>query len=233
MMSAAWRRSTARPRLCMTDCSSADVMLPSPSLSNRRNASANTVHTHTSPRLRSASHVSCQLPAFAGERRTAAPLLLGDGRSTVDRYLLPGGRTAANPQQRSAVGEWKERRTDGRTPDRNINPAGAGDCAIVDAASIILCVTVRCPSVYPNYRPLQQRAAGLLQGRRYRSTAAGIQQHTAFSGKCEQCRVYSRRRRLSTDLGYIVKAKLENRSIHRARKANLNWKPQWHFFDFR
>ena len=48
-------------------------------------------------------------------------------------------------------------------------------------------------------------AAGRLAGCRHRSTAAGARQHgascfTAFSRKCEQCHVYSRRRRLNTDL---------------------------------
>jgi len=155
MMSAAWRRSTARPRLCMTDCSSADVMLPSPSLSNRRNASANTVHTHTSPRLRSASHVSCQLPAFAGERRCCwAPAV----QQSID-ISCPAG---AQQQTRSRGVRWANERRDGRTPDRNINPAGAGDCAIVDAASIILCVTVRCPSVRPFICPIDRQPVSLL-----------------------------------------------------------------------
>jgi len=56
---------------------------------------------------RGISHVCVQLPtsavnatllAFAAERRLA-------GRAATDRYLLPGGRTAANPQQRSAAVE--------------------------------------------------------------------------------------------------------------------------------
>jgi len=34
------------------------------------------------------------LPAVAAERRAAAPLLLS---AAVDRYLLPAGRSAANP----------------------------------------------------------------------------------------------------------------------------------------
>jgi len=55
------------------------------------------------------------LPAFAAERRAAAPLLLAAGRAAIDRCLLPAGRTAANPRQRSAAGELWDRRTDGRT----------------------------------------------------------------------------------------------------------------------
>jgi len=56
------------------------------------------------------------LLAFAAERRAAAPLMLSIGRAAIDRYLLPAGRTAANPQQRNAVGEQWDRRTDRRTP---------------------------------------------------------------------------------------------------------------------
>jgi len=52
------------------------------------------------------------LPAFAAERRAAAPLLLTAGRAAIDRYLLTAGPTAANPQQRLAVTVW----TDGLTP---------------------------------------------------------------------------------------------------------------------
>jgi len=63
------------------------------------------------------------LPAFAAERRAAAPLLLTAGRAAIDRYLLPAGRTAANPRQRSAAGELWDRQTDGRTDDRYIVPA--------------------------------------------------------------------------------------------------------------
>jgi len=51
------------------------------------------------------SAVNVTLLAFDAERRAAAPLLLGAGRAAIDRYLLPAGRTAANPQQRSAAGE--------------------------------------------------------------------------------------------------------------------------------
>jgi len=52
------------------------------------------------------------LPAFAAERRAAAPLLLTAGRAAIDRYLLTAGPTAANPQQRRAAAVW----TDGLTP---------------------------------------------------------------------------------------------------------------------
>jgi len=58
---------------------------------------------------------SCQtttLPAFAAERRAAAPLLLSDDAScitpagvpgSIDRYLLPAGRSAANPLHAGAA----------------------------------------------------------------------------------------------------------------------------------
>jgi len=51
------------------------------------------------------STVNVTLLAFAAQRRAAAPLLLSAGCAAVDRYLLPSGRTAANPQQRSAADE--------------------------------------------------------------------------------------------------------------------------------
>jgi len=79
-----------------------------------------------------------------------------------------------------------------------------------------------CPSVCPSYRPLQQHAAGLLLWARWardidrllhghrrlqqarRAAAAGTQQHGApqHGGQQQggQCHVYSRRRRLNTDL---------------------------------
>jgi len=56
------------------------------------------------------------------------------------------------------------------------------------------------PSVCPVYQPLQPRAASLLlwvRRRRYRSIAARP------ANACEQCHVYSRRRRLNTDLFYL------------------------------
>jgi len=51
------------------------------------------------------SAVNATLFAFAAKCRAAAPLQLSAGRAAIDRYLLPAGRTAANPQQRSAAGE--------------------------------------------------------------------------------------------------------------------------------
>jgi len=41
------------------------------------------------------------LPAFAAARRAAARLL-----AAIHRHLLLAGPTAANPQHRSAAGEW-------------------------------------------------------------------------------------------------------------------------------
>jgi len=71
------------------------------------------------------SAVNMTLPAFAAERRAAAPLLLGAG--AVDRYVLPAGRSAANPPHAAAsVERWgrqTDRETDGRTPDRCVDPA--------------------------------------------------------------------------------------------------------------
>jgi len=59
----------------------------------------------------STAAVNVTLLAFAAERRAAtAP-------AAVDRYLLPAGRPAANPQHDA------DRQTDGRTPDRCIDPA--------------------------------------------------------------------------------------------------------------
>jgi len=55
-------------------------------------------------------------PAFAAERRAAAPLLLAAGRAAIDRCILAVRRTAANPQQRRAAAGW-DGRTDRRTPD--------------------------------------------------------------------------------------------------------------------
>ena len=61
------------------------------------------------------------LPAFAAERRAAAPCCCGAGRAAIDRYLLPAGPTAANLPHAAAAGEW-DRQTDGRTPYRFIDP---------------------------------------------------------------------------------------------------------------
>jgi len=48
------------------------------------------------------------LPAFAA----AARMLLTAARAAIDRYLLPAGPTAANPQQRRAAAECWDRQTD-------------------------------------------------------------------------------------------------------------------------
>jgi len=68
------------------------------------------------------STVDVALPAFAVERRPAAPLLLCAGQQSID--ILPAGRSAENPQQRRAAGELWDRQTDRqterRTPDRYI-----------------------------------------------------------------------------------------------------------------
>ena len=44
--------------------------------------------------------------------------------AAIDRYFLPAGLTAANPQQRRANGmdTWTDRQTDGRTPDSHRRP---------------------------------------------------------------------------------------------------------------
>jgi len=57
------------------------------------------------------------LPAFA-----TTQLLLSAGNAAIEGYLLLGGPTAPNPQQRSAAGEW-DRQTDGRTPYRYVDLA--------------------------------------------------------------------------------------------------------------
>jgi len=60
------------------------------------------------------------LPAFAAERRAAAPLLLsGAGRAAIDRRLSPARRAhSSKPAARSGVrranGTHTERETDGR-----------------------------------------------------------------------------------------------------------------------
>jgi len=66
------------------------------------------------------------LPAFAAERRAAALLYLLLRRpppSNIDRYLLPAGRSAANPPHAEAAVERRDRQTDGRTHDRCTDPA--------------------------------------------------------------------------------------------------------------
>jgi len=61
------------------------------------------------------------LPAFGRRMPHAAAavrlLLLNAGRASIDRYFLPAGPTAANPQQ-------TDRQTDGRTPYGYTDPAG-------------------------------------------------------------------------------------------------------------
>jgi len=70
------------------------------------------------------------------------------------------------------------------------------------------------PSVCPVYQPLQQRPAGLLlwvRRRRHRSISArpapdsngAAAARCTAANACEQCHVYSRRRRLNTDLFYL------------------------------
>ena len=52
------------------------------------------------------SAINVILRAFAAERRAVAPLLLSASRAAIDRSIdVPAERTAANAQQRSAVGE--------------------------------------------------------------------------------------------------------------------------------
>jgi len=59
------------------------------------------------------NHVT--LLAFAA----AAPLLLGAGCGAIDRYHLPTGPTAANPQHAAAASiAGTDRQIDGRTPHR-------------------------------------------------------------------------------------------------------------------
>jgi len=62
------------------------------------------------------------LLAFAAEHRAAAQLLLGAGRAAINRYLLPAGRTAANPPQWRA-NDGRDGQTDRGTLDSFIHPA--------------------------------------------------------------------------------------------------------------
>jgi len=74
---------------------------------------------HDKPRP---SAVNKTLPAFAAERRAVTPLLLSAGaryRSTSRAR----GRSAANPPHTAAAVDRWDRRTDGRTLDRFIDPA--------------------------------------------------------------------------------------------------------------
>ena len=73
-------------------------------------------------------------PAFAAERRAASPLPLSAGRAAIDRYLLPAGRTAANPkQQRANDGIDLYRRT---LLDRYI-PCSVNSASSVNKSSMI------------------------------------------------------------------------------------------------
>ena len=70
------------------------------------------------------SAVNRALPTVAAERRAVAPCCgaFAAGRmapAVVDQYLLTARRSAANPPHAAAT----DRRTDGRTPDRYIDPA--------------------------------------------------------------------------------------------------------------
>jgi len=67
------------------------------------------------------------LLAFAAvvRRAAAAPLLLGAGRATVDRYFTPTGPAAANPPHPAAAFDSWDRRIDGRVPYRRYIYIGA------------------------------------------------------------------------------------------------------------
>jgi len=71
------------------------------------------------------SAVNMALPAFAAECRAAGAVCCwAPALAAVDRYVLPAGRLAANPplpQGLSYDGTYK--RTDGRTPNRYMDPA--------------------------------------------------------------------------------------------------------------
>jgi len=59
--------------------------------------------------------VNVTLLTFTADRRAAAaPLLLGAGHATIDRYLLPDGPTAANPPHAAAAADSWDRQTDKR-----------------------------------------------------------------------------------------------------------------------
>jgi len=71
-----------------------------------------------------ASAVNVTLPAFAAERRAAAPQPLSAGPPCSNRsvYLLPAGRTAVNPQQRGAgANDETVSQTDERTNERPLH----------------------------------------------------------------------------------------------------------------
>ena len=80
------------------------------------------------------------LPAARIRRpHAAARLLLSTGRAAINRYLLPTGPTAANPQQRRAAAGW-DRQTDGRTDDRYIDHAPHAQRAAPKLARNVLIV---------------------------------------------------------------------------------------------
>jgi len=59
--------------------------------------------------------VNMTLPAFAAERRCCmAP-------AAINRYLLPAGRSAANPSAAAAAVDRQYRQTDGRTDTRPLH----------------------------------------------------------------------------------------------------------------
>ena len=62
------------------------------------------------------------LLAFAADRRAAVRRAVAP--AAVDRYLLPVGHPAANPPHAAATVDRWDRRTDGRTSDRYVDPAG-------------------------------------------------------------------------------------------------------------
>jgi len=61
------------------------------------------------------SALDMTLPAFAAERRRRVP--------AIDRYLLQAPALSSKPAARRCCSRSTEGRTDGRTPDRYIDPA--------------------------------------------------------------------------------------------------------------
>jgi len=60
------------------------------------------------------SALNITLPAFAAERRRLRHGALS-APAAIDRYLLPAGRSAANPPPAAAAAERRDRQADGRT----------------------------------------------------------------------------------------------------------------------
>ena len=84
------------------------------------------------------------LPAFAAERRAAAPLLLSASvaPATADQYLLSARRSAANPPDTAAaVDQW-----DRRTLDRLIDYAGSVNNSANDVSFVGLTTRMTSPS---------------------------------------------------------------------------------------